>query len=138
MFLKNWFLAVSGCRSVEIRCPSPERFLNLCAREGVPIREPRRLGPGALALVVPADRAETVSALAARCGGEAALGPLRGLPRARRLARRRRFVLWLLALAALLSLVSSAFVWDIRVSGNETLTDGEVLRALVECGVSCG
>ena len=49
--------------------------------------------------------------------------------------------IWLLVLALfILALLcaSTLFIWDIDVRGCENLTEGEVLRALAECGVDCG
>ena len=39
---------------------------------------------------------------------------------------------------ALCLMTSSLFIWDIKVVGNEKLTDGEIKRALEECGISSG
>ena len=43
-----------------------------------------------------------------------------------------------LLLTAVLLLLSSLFIWEINVEGNEKLTTGEILRALEECGVKTG
>ena len=136
--MKNWFRSVSGTVRLRVVCPSPERFLNLCAREGVPMWDTVREDACALSLRVPAPRLDAVRSLAARCGGETTPQAVQGLPRVKRLARRRAFALVLLFLAAALALVSSAFLWEIRVTGNETVPTGVILRALDECGFSVG
>lgn len=136
--MKNWFRAVSGTVRLRVRCARPERLLNLCAKEGVPMWDPACPDPHTLLVTVPAPMTETVESLAARCGGELTAGRTRGLPVLRRLAARRRFVLALLALVAALVLFSSAFLWDIHVTGNETVPTGAILRALEECGFSYG
>lgn len=136
--MKNWFRAVSGTVRVRVACPSPERFFNLCAREGVPMWSIVREEACVAALVIPLPRLEDARLLAARCGGEVTAQTVRGLPRLRRLARRRRFVLAALFLAAALALFSSAFLWEIRITGNETIPTGVILRALDECGFSVG
>ncbi len=136
--LKNWFRFLSGTVRVCVRCASPERVLNLCARENLPVWEARCPDPCTLTAVIPAPKLKRFTALAEQCGGEVAHGAARGMPRIRRLARRRRFVLILLALVSALVLFSSAFIWEIRITGNETVPTGEILRALDECGFSCG
>lgn len=136
--MTNWFRFLSGTVRVRVRCASPERVLNLCAREGLPVWEARCPDPCTLTALIPAPKLARFSALAEKCGGEVERGAARGLPRVRRLARRRRFVLVLLALVSALVLFSSAFLWEIRVTGNETVPTGEILRALDECGFSCG
>lgn len=52
-------------------------------------------------------------------------------------ARRKRLAL-LLCAACLLAWLSSLFVWEIRVVGNERVSDAEILRALADCGVTVG
>ena len=136
--MTNWFRFLSGTVRVRVRCASPERVLNLCARENLPVWEARCPEPCTLTAVIPAPKLERFSALAAKCGGEVTCGAARGLPRVRSLARRRRFVLILLVLVSALVLLSSAFLWEIRVTGNETVPTGTILRALDECGFSCG
>ena len=136
--MTNWFRFLSGTVRVRVHCASPERILNLCAREDLPVWEARCPDRCTLTAVIPAPRLECFAAIAAKCGGEAEHGAPRGLPRIRRLAARRRFVLALLAIVSALVLFSSAFIWEIRVTGNETVPTGEILRALDECGFSCG
>ena len=136
--MKNWFRAVSGTVRVRVICPVPERFLNLCAREGVSMTDTERVDACTLRLTIPAPRLADARSLAARCGGELTAQTVLGLPRIRRLARRRGFVLILLFLAASLALFSSAFLWEIRVTGNETVPTGVILRALDACGFSEG
>ena len=136
--MTNWFRFFSGTVRVRVRCASPERVLNLCARENLPVWEARCPDACTLTAVIPAPKLARFSALAEKCGGEVEHGAAKGLPRVRRLARRRRFVLLLLALVSALVLFSSAFIWEIRVIGNETVPTGEILRALDECGFSCG
>ncbi len=136
--MKNWFRFLSGTVRVRVRCPSPERVLNLCAREGVPVWEAACPEACTLTAVIPAPQLERFRAIVETYGGEAEHGAPRGLPRVLRLAKRRRFVLALLALVSALVLFSSAFIWEIHVTGNETVPTGEILRALDECGFSCG
>ena len=134
----NWFRSVSGLTRVRVVCAQPERFLNLCAREGIPVREPVPVDAYTLSLELPAPDVPRAGALAARCGASLEIGRERGLPRFKRRLRRRRFALALLALAAAAVMCSSAFLWEIRVTGNDTVPTGKILRALRDCGVESG
>lgn len=136
--MKNWFRAVRGTVRLHVRCARPERLLNLCAREGVPMTDARCPDAVSLTMCVPASAFDTVSALAERCGGAVTAERVRGGPRLLALARRRWFALALLGLICALTLFSSAFLWEIHVTGNETIPTGTILRALDECGFSCG
>jgi similar to stage IV sporulation protein len=53
--------------------------------------------------------------------------------------RRKRIGFALGALIAVLMIVSfESIIWDVRISGNETLTETEILDALEECGFGIG
>ena len=56
----------------------------------------------------------------------------------RRRLRRRAFAAALMAAVLLLLLWSRAYVWDIEISGNVNVTQGEILSALAQCGVEPG
>lgn len=76
--------------------------------------------------------------LARRCQCEVKTLYRRGLPQLlRRAARYRGACAGLLAVVLVL-LTSSLFIWRIDVTGNETLTTGQILRCLDECGVRPG
>ena len=62
----------------------------------------------------------------------------RGLPQLLRRAARYRGACAGLLVAVLAVLTSSLFIWRIDVTGNETLTTGQILRCLDECGVRPG
>ena len=42
------------------------------------------------------------------------------------------------AVSLVMILFLSSLVWDIRVEGNESITDGEIIQALSDCGFSIG
>lgn len=82
--------------------------------------------------------AARASALAERCGCELALIKRRGLPVAAEKAR-KRYVLWVLPLLLLVLLIfSSFFIWKIEITGNETVSEIEILNALEDSGVYIG
>ena len=61
-----------------------------------------------------------------------------GLPKlAMRLGKRAGLVVGGV-LAVALIILSGLFVWDVQVSGNETLTEGEVIEELRACGFGVG
>ena len=82
--------------------------------------------------------AERLEKLALRCGCAAEFGRVRGVPHLRRVLARRRLALLLLTIVTALTLWSSAYLWEIRVTGNETVSTGRILRALEESGVGVG
>ena len=62
----------------------------------------------------------------------------RGLPHILERYSRRPGILLGLLLFFFLLFCSQNFIWDIRITGNESLTDGEVLQMLEEDGVKIG
>jgi similar to stage IV sporulation protein len=79
-----------------------------------------------------------LQALAEKCGCQVKIISSKGGSRDKRLLRRRAWLLAFTAVVAALLYVSSLFVWEIDVVGNEQLSRGQVLRALSSCGVDIG
>lgn len=115
-----------------------ERLLNACARGGIAAWDLGFDGEGALCLSLYEDDLEKLEKLALICMCECEVISRRGGSGSRRLLRRRAWPAILGAVCALLLAVSSLFIWDIEVIGNERLSDGTILRALADCGVSEG
>lgn len=116
----------------------PEALLNACAAAGVEIISAVPLDAVTLRLTVPQRRMRQVRALAQRCmctlsdetgAGAGALG----------LKLRHRAVVFALTLCVLgLLFLSRMYIWEIEVTGNETVSTGEILDALEQCGVGLG
>ena len=69
---------------------------------------------------------------------EAEIVAHRGLPKLlKRLGERAGLIVGAV-LALTLIILSGLFVWDVQVSGNETLTEGEVIAELQKCGFGVG
>lgn len=136
--MKNWFRGVHGLMPVSVRGANPERVLTLCAKEGIPCIRPQPVEDCVLRFVIyPRDRT-ALETLSLRCGCVPTFGEIRGFPQMRKSLRPRRFALLLLTLSVLVVLLSSMFLWEIDVSGNETISTGRILRALDEIGFSEG
>ena len=82
--------------------------------------------------------AETILSFADKCCCEVEILEKRGAPiEAKKL--RRRYVLWALPVLFFALLVSSSFfIWKIDITGNETVSDIEILNALEDSGVYIG
>ena len=136
--MKNWFRSFSGLLPVSVRGAKPERVLTLLAENGVPCMNARPISDFTLRFqIYPKDKA-AVERLCLRCGCVADFGPALGIPKLLRVLRRRRFALVLLSLITALVLLSSAFLWEIDISGNQTVSTGRILRALEESGFAVG
>ena len=138
MGLTRWILALCGYVRLEVCGVHPERVLNACAAAGIACTASEPVDAYTLRITVRARCADTVTELARRSQCEVKTLYRRGLPQLlRRAARYRGACAGLLAVVLAL-LASSLFIWRIDVTGNETLTTGQILRCLDECGVRPG
>ena len=130
--------SLRGLIVAELSVPEPEALLNACLAAGLPLQRQRRLDAFTLRVAVFERELPRLEALAIRHGAELRVVSRRGGSRARHLLRRRLPLLLLGLLTLALVLVSSLFVWEIRLVGAEDLSRGELLRELSDCGLSGG
>lgn len=127
-----------GYVRVAVEGVHPERVLNACADAGIPVREAEPAEEYLLCITIPERHLKRVQALAERCQCTAEAKQRGGAPKMLRRAWRHRFLFALLAVCIAVVLVSSLFVWDVQVIGNETVSTGTILRELEDCGVKPG
>lgn len=130
--------AIRGEVRIELCGAQPEAALNACALQGVVVSGLESVDAYTLRLSVSEKDRESFEQIAARCLCDTRVLELRGGSKTRRLLKRRMGFLIMAALVAGLLLGSSLFIWEIDVVGCETLTKGQVLRALADCGVESG
>lgn len=138
MGLTRWILALCGYVRLEVCGVHPERVLNACAAAGIACTASEPVDAYTLRITVRARCADTVTELARRSQCEVKTLYRRGLPELLRRAARYRGACAGLLAVVLVVLTSSLFIWRIDVTGNETLTTGQILRCLDECGVRLG
>ena len=127
-----------GTVRAEIRAAFPEALLNACAARGILLRHVERLDACTLRADIYERDWDRLRELAPRCHAEAEAWTRQGGSRDRRqLSKRAALFCSLLCVSALL-LWSGLHIWEIEVRGCETLTSGQVLRALEDSGVSIG
>lgn len=129
---------IRGLVVAELSGPEPEKLLNACLRENLPLTEPESVDRWTLRLGVFERDLPRLEALAAQCGCEVRRLAQRGGSRNRRLLRRRLGLLLMSGLLIALLFVSSLCVWEIRLVGAEGLSRGELLRELADCGLASG
>lgn len=129
---------IKGLALVEICGAFPESMLNASAIAAVELWDVESVDAYTLRAKVYEGSIPELEALAAGNMCDMRVLWCRGGSADRKLLLRRRGLLIFLLITAVLFLLSSLFIWEIRVQGNEKLTDGEILRALEECGVNTG
>ena len=134
----SWARYITGWAAVEITGDAPERLLRALAERGVGFWHATPPRDYTMAVEVPERAVRGLGALAAGMGCECAVKSHHGLP-ALWGKLRRRYALWgCFALVLALLYVGSAYIWQIDVTGNETIPAGPIRQALRECGVDIG
>lgn len=134
----SWARYITGWVTAEISGAEPERMLRALAERGItfwgatPPRDYR------LTVQVPQSAAKLIRPLAAANGCEGVIKSRHGLPAAFWKVRHRYMLLACIGLIAALLYVGSAFVWEISVTGNDTVPEGVIRQALQSSGVDIG
>ncbi len=131
-------LFFGGSCTVAIPALHRTAAMNLCMQIGLQYRDFRWCEDGSVQFdcAVPSAR-RLLSACRAR-DIEIEIIAYRGLPQLlRRIGARAGLVVGI-ALALVLVALSGLFVWDVQVSGNVSLTEGEVVEELRACGFGVG
>ncbi len=129
---------IPGTARVELRAAEPELLLERCRERGMRFWRIRPLDGCTMQMELWQRDLPELRRRTEESGGELEILELKGGSRCRSMLRRRRALLLGLLAAALLSLISSAFVWQVQVQGCRNLSSGRVLRALADCGVAPG
>ncbi len=127
-----------GLVRAEISGPEPEKLLNACLAENLPLIRPEGVDRWTLRLGVYEGDLSRLERLAESCGCELRILSRFGGSRTRKLLYRRLGLLLTAALLLALLCVSSLFVWEIRLVGADAISRGELLRALEDSGLRSG
>ena len=134
----SWARYVTGWATVEVSGAEPEKFLYALAERGITFWDAVPPKNYTLTVKVPEHAVKLMGPLAASLGCEGTIRSHHGLPAFARKISRRYMLLGCIALVLALLFVGSAFVWEIDITGNETIPDGVIRQALAECGVDIG
>ena len=134
----NWARYITGWATAEITGAEPERFLSALAERGVAFWGAMPPQDYTLTVQVPAGAAKGLPLLAESMGCQCVIRARHGLPALAGQLRRRYVLMGCVALVLALLFVGSAFIWQIDITGNETIPDGPIRQALRECGVDIG
>lgn len=136
--MEKLYELLRGTARLEIVGAEPEKLLTACALRGI---EFWNCDPGegcTIRMTVYAGDYPAAEKLARRCMCEVRTVQKKGGEKLLRMVRRRKLLAALLAFFAVLIAWSSLYIWDMDVEGNETVSDGVILRALEENGVGIG
>lgn len=137
MLLRAMIRYCRGTVHFAVSGPYPERFLNLCAQGGLGLWNVRQQ-PGGLSACCALSHRRQLEYYAQKSGLTLTVTKCAGMPPTVR-RYRRRTGLWIgLGLLAVGLLVMGQFVWQVEVTGLESLSAAEITDALTEYGVHPG
>ena len=114
------------------------RLLEVCRRYRLPYEDLQNLGDGGISLRLRLPAARALRGICGEYGIPLTVTAEGGLPLLlRRLSRRLGLLIGAL-LGVAIYLLSQSVFWDIRVSGNQTVSDRAVKESLAACGLTVG
>lgn len=129
---------ITGYRTLEVPGEHAAEVLNLCRTYGLIYEDFRHVAAGWISLRFPRPAATRLEALCRDRDIPLTVSDEGGLPMLlRRLARRAGLPVGML-LGVLLVTVAHSVVWDIRISGNQSVSDHAIQETLAACGFSVG
>ena len=127
-----------GTVRLEISGAEPERILNFCAQNGIEFWDTGPKADFAMQITIHAADYPLVQSQNGKNGIELRLVAAKG-GKIITSSMKRRFVLCIgVGVCIVLLAISSLFVWRIDITGNDTISDGVILRALSESGLKNG
>lgn len=127
-----------GTLRMEISGECPEKLLNACAFRGMQFWDCEPRDDYTMEMTIYTEDFNKIKKLAGRAMCDVRPIKNAGGARIAKNALRRRVLVILTAVFAVTLAWSSLYLWDIDVMGNETVSTGEILRALEDEGVKIG
>lgn len=123
---------------LRVECAFPERVLNLCGARDLAFWDLQWEGSAAFTCRMSRRDCAALQRAAERLECQVTVLGREGVPFLLRRLRHRQALLVGLVGGGLALFLGSFFVWDFEITGNETVPDETILRALEECGVTIG
>ena len=129
----------AGYLRIRVACRYPERIVNICAANGVEFRDYERCEDDSALMTVYIGGYRTLREISKKSGFFTVKQEKRvGVPFFLWKIRKRYTLIGGLMVCIGLLFLSSLFVWQVDVSGNETISDSEIMASLSELGVKVG
>lgn len=127
-----------GTVCVELCGTLPESFLNACALCGLELWELKCIDQYTIHVHGFESDLKELETIAEKCMCSLKLIETSGGSKNRGFLRRRLWLMICVLLASAMLVLSSLFIWEIDVRGNETVSTATILRELSACGVREG
>ena len=134
----NAFLWLLGGKRIVARAQFATAFLDLCLCHGISYADFSYDETGAVFVSCSGDTLKRLKRLCGENGIEIEIVKAFGFPYFCYRHRKRAGIFLGTLLSVALVILSQKFVWDVRVTGNVTMTEHEVLEELSSCGFGVG
>lgn len=134
----NAVLFLSGYRRVSTDRENAAALLSLCLTEGISYAGFENESDGGISFCVSLTTAKRLFSLCGRRQIAVTVSHGEGLPCLLWRYRRRAGLMLGALIAVVLLVISQRFVWDVRVKGNEMMSESEILAELRACGFGVG
>ena len=127
-----------GTVRLKVSGAQPERILNFCAEKGIEFWDASPCEDFSVSLSAFSSDCAAIMSQSGKNGLEIELLSEKGGRKLARSVKRRAVFVVLAVVSVTLASVSSLFLWNIEIEGNDKLSDAQILRALSDCGVDYG
>ena len=127
-----------GTARFQVSGARPERMLNLLSRDGIWFARAERADEVSLRFTILRRDLRRVTRLAAQAYFDAELLRYGGFPDLTHRVKRRIALFIMPPICMLAVFILSLFIWEIEVTGSETISDAQILSVLEEHGVGVG
>lgn len=127
-----------GVLTVQIEGFFTERFINLCRINNIKIWDIRNIVKGVVRFKIRIDDFKKLRMVARKTKCKVKIKKKEGLYFTLFKYRKRKIVVFLLAMAIFFTIAFSTFVWNINVVGNDTIPKETVLECLKSSGLYVG
>lgn len=127
-----------GTAKIEVQGEHPETVLNFCSENGIEFWETSPKDNFCISFIIHSADYAKLNEQNGKNGCEIRLLSSRGGKTLGRKIRNRLLILLGAIICIITVSFSSLFIWKIQIEGNDRLSDGEIIRALRECGVDYG
>ena len=129
---------ILGTAKIEICGTHPEAFMNACAINGIELWKLECIDEFTVSLWAYEKDMAIIESIAQRAMCAFKTLEISGGSKNKSFLKRRKLLLVFILLFAVLLAVSSLFIWEIDVYGNNELTKSEIIRELANCGIGEG
>lgn len=127
-----------GTVKLRVSGPQPERILNFCAEHGIEFRSASPCRDFSMTFFAFSSDCPAIMSQNGKNGLEIELLAEKGGKKLVQNAKRRVALVVFTVVGVTLAAISSLFLWNIEIEGNDKLSDAQILRVLSDCGVDYG